>query len=123
MDQLEDGAEIDSENFRESELIVVATGKPVETSDEQATQTSGRYDSDLLLHSAALGKPDKGESQHSRKPSARFRDPRNTDCVGIQRDGSIDRNGSPVDSGPAVNSDTLIRQNISGKHAVDANRG
>ena len=31
LDQLENRAEIDSESFRESKLIVVATGKPVET--------------------------------------------------------------------------------------------
>ena len=55
-----------------------------------------------LLHSPAFREPDKGERQNARKPSARFRDNRSNDCVGIQRDGSIDRNGSPVDSGPLL---------------------
>ena len=76
-----------------------------------------------LLHSPALREPDNAESQSARKPSARFRNNRGIDSIGVHRDGSIDRHGSAIDGGSAVNGDALVGKDISVKHAADAKGG
>ena len=100
-------------------------GKLLRDCDEQATQTRSP-----LSHSwekpcdpPALSEPDKGKSHNAREPSTWFRNIRNSDSIGIQRDGCIDRDESPDDSGPAVNGDALVGQDISVKNAVDVNGG